>query len=563
MLKFFLFCICGMLAIACVARHSLGLADEAVNITAQEANDDAPVIDVTGDSGLEAVLQAAGGPGAKFVANESATETLQAFAAAKDWQIGWDDKKKRYFDISTQKMNLEEPATDIKFYDKREMLAKRAMLRSKANIISYISAKMSASDRLTIPGTDMNTKFGAANDAAEAKLRSQKKQLARLLREYDEAEADALEGATVRDRAYALIDAAIRKLDQQYSAETIEQKKADKYAKAKQKYEEAKKELEDIQSQVDKAVGQIQDTQISEIESLAAMPLIGATVIEQTESWNAENETYEVSLLVCWSAKLEQSARAALTGEVAVSDEPASNETRSVQQWLNSQELGRMVGPRQFLDSVGQRWLLGITARPVSKNASTDERNIEQAKIFATQIAAFSLFADVETQTRAKQMMTTLNTSNLNRSETQVTDSLEQQLSQSFQSLKIQGMGMLANKIVEHPLTGQKIHVVAYGISPAAAKAAMEVEQQTNLAAIQVHKNQAFQNGRSQALRDSVDAAKNDAASAQAGRNEVKMKTTAAGKPPAAGKESAESKDNKPKETKSGSTKVGNVKDDF
>ena len=533
-----------------------GIAKESGSV---QADNESPVIDITGDSGIEAVQEAAVSPDAKFIPNQSATETLQEFTDSKNWGTGWDEQKKRFFLISSAAMNLEEPSSDPDFYAKREMLAKRAVLRAKSDIILYINTQMSASDRLTIPGTDINSQFGAANDAAEAKLRSQKLQLARLLREHDEAQADALEGATARDRVYALIDSAILKLDKQYSVDEIEKKKADRFARTKTKYLEAVKELDKIESAIEKSKGQVQSTQTSTIERLSSMPLIGATVLESTESWNPNDEKYEIAMLVCWSAKLELAARAALTGEAVVTGSSATDETMTVQQWLRSRELGQMVGPRQFVDSSGQRWFIGVTARPVSKNTSTDERNREKAKEFASQMSAFSLFADVDTQTRAKQMMSVVSTSNLNRSETQVIESLEQEMSQSFKNMKIQGLGMLANRIVTHPLTDQEIHVAAYGISPSSAKSAMKIERQASLAAIQVHKNQAFRRERSNALSTAVNAAKNDAASMQAGRNQGRAE---AGTSKAPNKKTGEAR-TAPAKTKAGSTKVGDVKDDI
>ncbi len=556
---------CFLIAVALTGWQASGIAQVA-EVAAPET--DAPqdesvsVVDLTGDSGLEAVQQAAAEPDAKVIPNQTATETLQDFADSKDWFTGWDEEKKRFFVISSAAMNIEEPSANPAFYALREVLAKRAVLRAKSEIILYIDTEMSAMDKLTLPGTDINSQYGAAYDAAQAKLRAQKLQLARLLREHDEAQADALEGATARDRVYALIDAAIKKLDSQYSADAIEKKKADRYARAKARYEEAVKELADIQEELEKVKGQVQSTQASEVERLASMPLMGASVLESTESWDPDDERYEVAMLVCWSVKLERAARAALTGEPVVNNSAGSDETMTVQQWLRSRELGQVIGPRQFVDSSGQRWFIGVTARPVSKNTATDERNKDLAKEFASQIGAFSLFADVDTQSRAKQLMRVLSTSDLNRSESQVIESLEQQMSQSFRNLKIQGLGMLTNRIATHPLTQQKIHVVAYGISPSSAKSAMELERQTSLAAIQVLKNQAFRKGRSEVLDAAVNAARNDVAATQAGRNKGKAEIDQATNP---AKTPGTTKPGKttPGATKAGSTKVGDVKEDI
>ncbi len=551
-----------------------------VRVSAQEAKpaadaegseaETAPVIDLRGDAGVDAVQQAEQEPGPKFVPDKTAEETLHEFVQSKKWNEGWDEQKKRYFVVSAVSMNLDEPAADKDFYLKREMLAKRAVLRAKAEIIQFINTKMSAADKLTIPGTDVNAQLGEAYNAAEASLRSQQGKIAKLLKEHDEAEAAALEGATTRDRINALLDAAIKKLDKEFSSDKVEAKKREQFSKAKARYAEATKALAEIEAKVKAFKGQVQSTQTSEVTRLASMPLIGATVIEQTESWKEDDEKYEVAVLVCWSAKLEQAARAALTGEAVIDDATKGEETLTVGVWLLNQELGQMVGPRQFIDANGHRWFVGVTARPVSKNAATDEKNRELVASFASQMAAFSLFADVDTQTTARQVMKVLSTDNLDKTDTKAAETLEQQLSQSFKDMQIQGLGPLARKVVTHPLTGQKIYVAAYGISPESAQAAMKLERQTMLAAIQVHKNQAFAKGRTEAFKEAVNSAKNDPESKKAGKAQGKSeigtpKTGTAKTDPAAAGDSktAKKETTPPAKTKSGSTKTGAVKDDF
>jgi hypothetical protein len=541
------------------------IAQEAPSAESLAAMPDAeatPVVDLQGDAGVEAVQQAQEEPPAKYVPNKTAEEQLQEFMQSKQWFSGWDEQKKRYFAISEAAMNLDEPTADKAFYLKREMLAKRAVLRAKAEIIQFIMTRMSAADRLSVPGTDVYAQLGEDYEAAEAKLRSQKDKIAKLLKEHNEAEAEMLAGATTRDRINSLLDAAIKKLDKEYSSDKIDAKKREQFAKAKARYAEATKQLAEIEAQVQQFRGQVQSTQTSEVTRLAAMPLIGATVITQTESWSSDDEQYQVAVLVCWSAKLEQAARAALTGKPIIDDVPKGEETLTVQAWLQQQELGQMVGPRQFLDASGQRWFLGITARPVSKNAATDEKNRELANIFASQMAAYSLFSDVDTQTTARQVITESSTENIDKSDTRAVESLAQKMSMEFQDLQIHGLGSLARKIVTHPLTGQKLYVVAYGISPQSAQAAMKLERQASLAAIALHKSQAFMEGRSEVLKEGVNSAKNDSASTEAGRTKgtVELET---GKRNLGVRPKTEEKTRSSGKSKSGSTKPGDVKDDF
>jgi len=77
-----------------------------------------------------------------------------------------------------------------------------------------------------------------------------------------------------------------------------------------------------------------------------------------------------------------------------------------------------------------------------------------------------------------------------------------------------------------HALTGQEIHVSVYGITPEDAAVAVKMESANALAAIALHKDQAFRKARSEAMRQEIERAVNDpasiAAGAKAGREEIK-----------------------------------------
>ena len=148
----------------------------------------------------------------------------------------------------------------------------------------------------------------------------------------------------------------------------------------------------------------------SESSVFAKMPLLGGTVIQQTESWNKTDKQYQVAVLVCWSIGLEEAARAAMTGEPLLTG-PQGDKSDTVQEWIKKQDLGAMVGSRQYLDGKGQRHFLGITARPVSRNAAKDSENRDLAAESAQVMTVYSLFADVDTTVTAKQMATESTTS--------------------------------------------------------------------------------------------------------------------------------------------------------
>ena len=134
------------------------------------------------------------------------------------------------------------------------------------------------------------------------------------------------------------------------------------------------------------------------------MPLFGASVMLQTESWDKDG-TYQVSVMLVWSNVLERAARAIVTGENYKIKPNAKNST--VHEWLSKQDLASMVGPRQFVDNKGNRWFLGIAAQPQGRKLHPRVRHTNQqtARLWASQDALFSVFADVKVQEVAEEMM--------------------------------------------------------------------------------------------------------------------------------------------------------------
>ena len=82
-------------------------------------------------------------------------------------------------------------------------------------------------------------RFAETCELEENKLLAQKQAVAELLKDYDGVKAAALEKEKLGDRLYALLDAAIKKLDATYSANNIENKKLDRLREAKSRYHEA------------------------------------------------------------------------------------------------------------------------------------------------------------------------------------------------------------------------------------------------------------------------------------------------------------------------------------
>ena len=256
--------------------------------------------------------------------------------------------------------------------------------------------------------------------------------------------------------------------------------------------------------------GNSKENQMSAVETMAKMPLFGATVIMQTESWDSSSGKYQLAILLCWSMELERMARAIATGE-DVRLKPSAN-SLDIHDWLEKQDLATMIGPRQYVDKEGRRWFLGVTARPYSENLPSVKRrqNKNSVELFAQQMAAFSLFADVEGHKLALSAMETGTAEGGN--EAAVAEGSAERLTQAFQNKKIRGLQRLAEEEVTHPITGEQIIVAVYGVNASDAHIALAVEKIIFATAVKANQHQAVERGRDAANQAALaNSANNDA----------------------------------------------------
>ncbi|MDR2050900.1 MAG: hypothetical protein LBQ63_03920 [Deltaproteobacteria bacterium] len=548
-----------MLSAVSAVAAEFGEKADTDDATAEETSLEIPL--VYEDGGTEVVYAAQAGPGLAYAEGKSAEEQLREYASARGWNEGWDEAKGRYFVIGQAAFQLsDDPAYAENLMPLRETFVKRAVLEAKADVIYFVNTTMSARDQLTTPGTPVFEELNEKYNAVMKKVLAQQKALAKLLENVDAAEARALAGATYGDRLNALMEAAIKRLGGHFDAAAVDAENKKRYEAAKQRYEEAASEFGALEAEAESLKGEVQSTFSSVNDMRAAMTLTGATVIQQAESWDEDKRTYEVAVLLCWSKALENSARAALTGQLIVEDKPDA-EGRSIHDWLKQQDLSVMIGPRQFVDAEGQRYFLGVTAREAVRNTALDSKNRTLADMFAAQVAVFSLFADVDAKRIAEQAMQE-RSGGLGDSTAVTAESLETAMSQSVQKLQVQGLGPLLRKKVTHAISGQEIHVAVYGISPKSAAAAMRLERQAALASIEVNRDQAFKQARSQELRRAVETSRNDPAAGRAGARAGRAELEAAQKQAASSSGGSAAKPAGGRSA-SGSFMGGSVKDDF
>jgi hypothetical protein len=432
----------------------------------------------------------------------SAGEMAQNYLDAKGKSTGWNPQKGTLLVVeqSIRDMN-DDPAYNGNFMNIRNMAAIEAVLRAKVAAIKSIRSEMSAADILVGPGSNLDEQLSKDLKNARAKFEAQKRKLEKLLKEENIAYQDVQDGVTFKDRFNSFFDAVIKKLDAKYDSEKIEAKKRKKYEKIKQRVAEANEIYTKSEQKLKALEGTIKQEQTSVREILSNMPLFGATVVEQFESYNEDEERYENAVIMLWSPKAEEASRAMLTGKDLIV--PPGN--KSLQQYLqgNKDAWLTTTGGRRFRDSNGDVYYLGVGSEEIGNSASADRRAISMAKIEAQTQVAFALFADVKTQERLERKEQIRN-GGQSKDFTQSVKSMSEELSQSFKNLQLQGASQVFQTRGIHPLSGKKIYVSVFAISAKAAKAAIKAEASSYASKHLLIDSQQKSKARKDAMDDSV-----------------------------------------------------------
>ncbi len=493
------------LAVASVA--AISFAQDAAPAADASAVSEAPAVT---DGGVAAVQEAQDTSVEAPAEFKSAEDVLREKMAEKGWEEGWNEEKGRIIVVQSESFVDKDPAKSPTFFTRRDFYAKRAVLDAKAAIIEMINSTISAEDQLDIPGKDVGKELSKERDAVFAAVEEKKAALLALLAKTNKAEADMLAGTTFGMRCDDMMAALIKKLDSEYDAGKHD-------AAMKKRYEELKAEVQKVTAEYNElakhaeSLKQVDATQTSKITQMAKMPIYGATSILQAESWDKSTGEYMISVLFTWSKALERAVRAIVTGE----DFKTKPGKATVHQWLAKQDLATMIGPRQYIDDKGNRWFLGVTSRSVQGLTSIKKKKAQgMVDMFAKQMAAFSIYSDVESFKEAQAIMET-------RGEEDITaEDFAQRVSAKTGKKTVRGLQKITSKEIKHPMTGDKIYVAVWGINAGSAKAALEIEKINYATKVMDNRHQTVERGRAAANAAAVKASENRADDFQKGANE-------------------------------------------
>jgi hypothetical protein len=401
----------------------------------------------------------------------TAEDYAMQFLSDKLGDGSYDPDKKRMFVATAVGMDVKNPAISDDFIDMRNMMYTRAVLEAKSLIAEALNGEMSASDKLDIPGSDIHEQLGKSARDAKRGAEYAHKQLNQLASELGHAKSEADAGVTFEDRLNRGVDALIKKLDSSYNANQLDAAKKQRFAQAKADYAEAMQEYQRIQKEADKLNNELLSTQTSKLEITASMPLVGCTLVQSYESWI--DGKYEVAVVLGWSKKAEQAAHASLLGAPIITK--ANPNKLSHKDWIKSQDLDVICGPRSYTDNAGKRWTFGIHAVS-SDGLSSAEKN--RMRILgpreAKKTCMMALVSDIGSKVVAEQVLQE-RASGLNQSTAETAKSMEAKMSQEFVNADMAGINVVYSKKLIHPISQREMTVYVAAADPALQKVARQL----------------------------------------------------------------------------------------
>jgi len=480
-----------------------------------------------------------GGQDAVIKAQEAAPVAPRPAVSAKkqlnEWAISkgmskyyWDPEESRIFQLVEAAANVD-ASQPIDFTAIRESLYIEAELRAKTSIIEGFLTTASAENVLKMPGNPIAKQMEAKQKAHQRKLKDAQGHLekaraeAQLLTEgVDQALSDQIAGAGYNDRAKALLDAAIKKLDENYTTDQISEDKAQRIQDLKlrlSRANEAEQAALKLKSEIDKEVADLQGSlkkqQTSEVEITSQMPLFGAVTVAQSESYDDLRGGYKVAILVAWSPKLELEARSILLGNTELKPRPNK---KSFDQWLRDLDLSVMVGSRRYLSKDGSTNFVGISAVEYDPDdfSSISEVTME-AELWAKSHAILSLAGDVSSHKKAKSHRDTVRLAGGKTKEITLKD-MSVELRNSVDNMQVRGLQIVHTEEVVHPASGRNMLVAVASVNSALATQSSELMKDTYATLTEINENQSYLKGEVEGMQAVAASKKNDPTARRAGQ---------------------------------------------
>ena len=423
---------------------------------------------------------------------------------------GYDPTKKAMVVVGTAEVKISDPANDDKFISIRNIKATEAFLAAKAQIIRAISQRIETFDCAATAVEDTDEKNLRPEEVVFKKnleeFKKKNAELAKKLAVLDAKEAEALNGVTLNDQFGAILTGIAKKLDAAFDPATISAEKIRVRDEVKAECARLEKELEVLKVECAKLPKRPNNELQSQTKLTASMPLLGATVLTQAESWDKTDGTYQVALGVVWSRKLQDVAKRTGCGDFEAGQQKGKF---SLSDWMSKQDLRCMLGPRKMTDNDGRTIYMGIAAADMTGTVASRKGKRRLAEVNAQNFVVFSLFGDVAAYTETSRKYKEYANEETDEEFQKLNETLQDIVSQNF-SGNIQGsmpLSEFAEEVI-HPISGRKIYVVPYYLDPSLAKDSVGLMLESYNAAAMVDKAGQFRTGREDGMKAELKAAR-------------------------------------------------------
>jgi hypothetical protein len=170
-----------------------------------------------------------------------------------------------------------------------------------------------------------------------------------------------------------------------------------------------------------------------------------------------ENGVYSVAVAVTWSLELEKAGRAARDGCL-----PCSKSYKTeLDDWLKKQDIATWTGTRVFVDSAGFPHLLGVGVGDVGDSSRLWLKQLQmKTELWARKNLMLGLYGDAEASKVA-----------LERMSMDETDSDSESFYEGLANIEVKnevidGISLVVDGFVRHPITGRKMLVTIDGVLP-------------------------------------------------------------------------------------------------
>lgn len=467
----------------------------------------------------------------------------------EDWVRGYDEEKNRIIVVQKIDFDIKNPEVSTDFINLRTEKMSELLITAKAQIIETIFSKMSGERILEVPGNPIAKQM-------EKEIKEIKKQLDVSARELANLDKDLAESMKAKDsmtmgEIMATISSWFTSKDKENYAAKLDADKKERYENLKKDYEEAQKAYSELSQKAEELKGTISKQLKTTISKVAAMPIFGCTILQQAESVTNRNGKYryQIAIMYCWSNEMQNAAAEILQGR-SVKFKPGK---KTINEWLKGKAdngaLAAWVGPRNYIDKNGDMWFIGIAAAPTDDDDDTEQANREMAELEASAEVMFALYADASSTKTLEKVMQTKRIDSVSReAETKIYKDYSKTQSESFKNIHISNLSKIYDTTVRQQCSGLDIQVVVYGVNSGSVKALRDIQKHAYALGVEVNTTQQYYEGYVQGMKGVYDAAKDNQAVRNAGRNagSKQVATEAAKLTEEHNKQKAASQENKP-----------------